>query len=52
MYAHISKISLGTEIEFACVYNREEGIELIGTCIHSAAKLINTIDYIEKEINN
>lgn len=26
MYAHISKISLGAEIEFACVYNLEEGI--------------------------
>lgn len=26
MYAHISKISLGAEIEFACVYNRDEGI--------------------------
>ena len=26
MYAHISKISLGAEIEFACVYNHEEGI--------------------------
>ena len=28
----------------------EEVIELIYTCIHSAAKLINTIDYIEKEV--
>ena len=52
MYAHISKISLGAEIEFACVYNHEEVIELIDTCIHSAAKLINTINYIEKEVNN
>ena len=26
MYAHISKISLGAEIEFACVYSRDEGI--------------------------
>lgn len=26
MYAHISKISLGADIEFACVYNRDEGI--------------------------
>ena len=26
MYAHISKISLGAEIEFACVYNLEERI--------------------------
>lgn len=26
MYAHIFKISLGAEIEFACVYNRDEGI--------------------------
>lgn len=26
LYAHISKISLGAEIEFACVYNRDEGI--------------------------
>lgn len=26
MYVHISKISLGAEIEFACVYNLEEGI--------------------------
>lgn len=30
----------------------EEVIELVDTCIHSAAKLINTIDHIEKEINN
>ena len=30
----------------------EDVIELIDTCIHSAAKLINTIDHIEKEINN
>lgn len=26
MYVHISKISLGAEIEFACIYNHEEGI--------------------------
>jgi hypothetical protein len=26
MYAHISKINVGAEIEFACVYNRDEGI--------------------------
>lgn len=30
----------------------EEVIELVDTCIHSAARLINTIDHIEKEINN
>ena len=30
----------------------KEVIELIDTCIHSAAKLINTIYHIEKEINN
>ena len=30
----------------------EEVIELIDTCIHSAAKLINTINHIEKELNN
>ena len=32
------------------VKTSEEVVELIDTCIHSAAKLINTIDYIEKEV--
>lgn len=39
-----------TETNYKEVF--EEVIELVDTCIHSAAKLINTIGYIEKEINN
>ena len=41
-----------TEYGYKTVHIDEDVIELIDTCIHSAAKLINTIDHIEKEINN
>ena len=62
MYAHISKISLGAEIEFACVYNRDEGIvfkkfytvESIEGLIRYAKKIFkfgpDTIDNIYDEM--
>lgn len=62
MYAHISKTSLGAEIEFACVYNRDEGIvfkkfytvESFGDLIRFVKKIFkfgpDTIDSISDEM--
>lgn len=48
VYEITKSILTDWEAEIGC----NEVVELINTCIHSAAKLINTIDHIEKEINN
>lgn len=54
-YIHYAKYDKGKKYEFEipkALRTEEEIIKLIDTCIHSAARLINTIDHIEKVINN